>query len=94
MSYTVAPDGASITHHACGLTSHNPNDVAQRYCGHCRLFLDPQDAYEFDCRECGRHIISLCGPTCAPCVERSPAGPATRIWSAALIPVRGVGGMD
>ena len=61
--YTIAPDGRSITCRTCGLTSYNPNDVAQRFCGNCHVFLDPVDeVYEFDCRECGRHIISLCDP--------------------------------
>jgi predicted RNA-binding Zn-ribbon protein involved in translation (DUF1610 family) len=69
--FTVAADGKSIACHACGLTSHNPNDVAQRYCGACKVFLDPQEPYEFDCGKCGRHIISLCDPyrvdICAMC---------------------------
>jgi hypothetical protein len=30
----------SITCLVCGHTSHNPNDVRERYCGHCRSFLD------------------------------------------------------
>jgi len=71
MTYTVAPDGKSITCHTCGLTSYNLNDVAQRYCGACKLFLEPQDPYEFDCARCGRHIVSLCDPyrrnICAAC---------------------------
>jgi hypothetical protein len=24
----------------CGRTSHNPNDIAQKYCGHCHRFHD------------------------------------------------------
>lgn len=28
----------AITCLACGLTSHNTNDVAQKYCGHCHRF--------------------------------------------------------
>jgi len=72
MSYTLSPDGKSITCLTCRLTSYNLNDVAQRYCGNCKVFLDPVDeAYEFDCRECGRHIVSLCDPyrrdVCALC---------------------------
>jgi len=70
--FTIAADGKSITCLACRQTSYNPNDVAQRYCGNCKIFLDPVDeAYEFDCRECGRFIISLCDPyrtdLCAMC---------------------------
>lgn len=26
----------------CGRISHNPHDVAQRYCGHCHIFFDDQ----------------------------------------------------
>lgn len=36
--YTIVPDGRSITCRTCGLTSYNPNDVAQRYCGRCNVF--------------------------------------------------------
>jgi predicted RNA-binding Zn-ribbon protein involved in translation (DUF1610 family) len=60
--FTISADGKSITCHTCGLTCHNLNDIAQRYCGRCHPFLDPPDVYEFDCRECGRHIVSLCDP--------------------------------
>jgi hypothetical protein len=24
----------------CGWTSHNPHDAAERYCGHCHVFVD------------------------------------------------------
>jgi ribosomal protein L37E len=37
-TFTIADDGQSITCHACGRTSHNPNDVKERYCGHCNVF--------------------------------------------------------
>lgn len=40
--YTIAPDGASITCHQCGRTSHSENDVKHRYCGNCRAFLDDE----------------------------------------------------
>jgi protein-arginine kinase activator protein McsA len=30
----------SITCPACGMTSHNPNDVTQRYCGNCHGYID------------------------------------------------------
>lgn len=39
-SYVVAEDGASITFSPCGLVSHHPEDVANRYCPHCHCFLD------------------------------------------------------
>jgi hypothetical protein len=40
---TIAPDGRSITCHRCGMTSHNSNDVAHRYCGFCKRFHEDQD---------------------------------------------------
>ena len=36
----VAPDGSSITFTPCGWNSHNPNDVAQRYCARCHRWMD------------------------------------------------------
>jgi len=36
--YSIKND--SITHYKCGKTSHNPNDVKNRYCGHCHIFLE------------------------------------------------------
>lgn len=35
-TYTISPDGSAITCHMCGLTSHNLNDVAERFCGYCK----------------------------------------------------------
>jgi hypothetical protein len=32
----------SITCLACGFTSRHPNDVEQRYCGHCHTFHEEQ----------------------------------------------------
>jgi hypothetical protein len=29
-----------ITCPVCGMTSYNPNDVQQRYCGNCHQFID------------------------------------------------------
>lgn len=36
----------AITCHGCGHTSHNPNDIAARYCGYCHQFLGPLGADE------------------------------------------------
>lgn len=36
--YKIVSDGRAITCLVCGKTSHNSNDVAQRYCGHCHVF--------------------------------------------------------
>jgi hypothetical protein len=84
MSYTISPDGKAITCRRCGLTSHNRNDVANRYCGHCNKFHEAvvyagssAAVTEFDCSECGRHIVSICGPRpaldgsdrCAACLS-------------------------
>jgi hypothetical protein len=40
--YSIAPDGKSITCQRCGMTSHHPKDVAEKYCGHCHVFHDDQ----------------------------------------------------
>lgn len=37
--YEILP-GPAILCRTCSRTSHNPNDVAQRYCGHCHVFHD------------------------------------------------------
>ncbi|MEA3211296.1 MAG: hypothetical protein QOE70_4353 [Chthoniobacter sp.] len=42
-AYTISADGRSITCHACGRTSHNSNDVREKYCGHCHRFLSDPD---------------------------------------------------
>ena len=31
---------SSITCPVCGYTSYNPNDVKNRYCGNCHVFID------------------------------------------------------
>ncbi len=31
---------SGLTCPKCGLTSHNSNDVRNRYCGHCHVFID------------------------------------------------------
>ncbi len=40
----VAPPGArapTFTCPKCGMTSYNPHDARQRYCGNCREFMEP-----------------------------------------------------
>lgn len=32
-------DQLSITHHVCGKTSYNKNDVAKKYCAACHIFM-------------------------------------------------------
>jgi hypothetical protein len=39
-TYTISKDGQSITCLICGMTSYNPNDVRERYCGNCHGFHD------------------------------------------------------
>ncbi len=76
MTYMISPDGKAITCRRCGLTSHNPRDVAELYCGNCHQLHD-EHVRAFDCSECGRHIISICGPRpaldgsdrCAACMS-------------------------
>jgi hypothetical protein len=68
--FTISPDGKAITCATCRLTSLNPNDVRNRYCGHCHVFHDDPGAREFDCADCGRHIVVIVGPIadlCAAC---------------------------
>jgi len=37
------PEPQTITCPFCGMTSTNPGDVRERYCGHCHRFLDGRD---------------------------------------------------
>lgn len=39
-TFTISPDGKSITCKRCKMTSYNLNDVEQRYCGHCKVYHD------------------------------------------------------
>ena len=34
------PSGLAILCHHCGISSSNPHDVENHYCGHCHQFLD------------------------------------------------------
>ncbi len=69
--FTIAADGKSITCLACRQTSYNPNDVAQRYCGNCKIFLDPVDAISDD--EARRRAIIE--DACARAFRHPNAGP-------------------
>jgi hypothetical protein len=40
ITYTVAPDRASITFHPCGVTSSNPHDIDKLYCPACHRFME------------------------------------------------------
>lgn len=37
-SYLILYDGLAILCLVCGLISYNPNDVKEKYCGHCHIF--------------------------------------------------------
>jgi ribosomal protein L37E len=37
-TYMIERDGSAITCLRCGRTSHNPNDVKEKYCSYCKLF--------------------------------------------------------
>lgn len=41
-SYQLLP-GPSIVHNRCGMRSYNPNDIRERYCGHCHIFMDYEE---------------------------------------------------
>lgn len=44
-TYIIDPAGEWILCLRCGLRSYNPNDVKQRYCGHCHIFHDDLEIY-------------------------------------------------
>jgi hypothetical protein len=44
--YRIGGDGESITCLKCGFTSHNPNDVNQKYCYMCHVFHEDEQEAE------------------------------------------------
>jgi len=38
VTYRIEQQGAAITCLRCGVTSHHPEDVKNRYCGRCHVF--------------------------------------------------------
>jgi ribosomal protein L37E len=46
-TYEMVPTttGHAIRCRVCGMTSHNPNDVKHRYCGHCHAFHDDWERF-------------------------------------------------
>lgn len=40
MNCRISDDGTSITFTPCGNVSHNPQDVANRYCARCNRFME------------------------------------------------------
>lgn len=45
----MAKSSASITCPKCGMESHNPNDVRERYCGNCHQFHSALGGQEAIC---------------------------------------------
>jgi hypothetical protein len=39
LQYLVKPDLSAIMCLTCGMVSHNPNDIREKYCGNCHRFL-------------------------------------------------------
>lgn len=52
-TYTISEDGKSITCHKCGKTSHNLNDVKEKYCGFCHYWHNPDPLPSHTCPVCG-----------------------------------------
>jgi hypothetical protein len=48
--YWISPGGDSITCTKCRLSSRNPHDVANRYCGSCHVFHDDEGAVDAERR--------------------------------------------
>lgn len=62
----VQPPGYTCPN--CGRTSHNPNDLRERYCGWCHLFEGEDaddDVTRFRCTDCGEHVLALGLSVCA-----------------------------
>ena len=43
MKYVISKDGKSIKCLNCGMTSYNPIDVRDKYCGNCHVFLEDNE---------------------------------------------------
>jgi hypothetical protein len=43
----------SFTCPRCGAVSYNPNDIRERYCGRCHVFVDDAPGPVFVCAACG-----------------------------------------
>lgn len=44
--YRITENGRSITCLSCGLTSHNVEDVRQRFCGRCHVFHEDENFHQ------------------------------------------------
>jgi hypothetical protein len=82
--YTITTDGRSITCKRCGMTSHNLNDVRNRYCGHCKLFHEDEEAPLTAC------VLYIFQPGIAePDIHNSrlPAKPSYKEIKALMLPL-------
>lgn len=61
-TYTISPDGKSITCTRCGKTSHNLNDVDHRYCGFCHQYHDVGPLPKSACPTCGYEVDDASRP--------------------------------
>jgi hypothetical protein len=48
VTYRLVDDGRAIECLRCGMVSYHPEDVRQRYCGHCHRFHDDPIAAIWD----------------------------------------------
>lgn len=59
--YQILEDGRAIKCLTCGLTSHHPQDVAERYCGNCHVFHQHLEYMACDvARAYFRCVIDFC----------------------------------
>lgn len=71
MTFALAADGRSITCLRCGKTSHNPTDVAEYYCGNCKVFHEHMRPCATD--GCKMILVLVMGDTLPTrCNEHSP----------------------
>lgn len=59
-------DQPSITCPVCGMTSYNPRDVKEGYCGNCYEWTSPPGS-EAACPACGRKRHDTTKPKCYLC---------------------------
>ena len=50
ISYEISKDGKSIKCLCCNMTSHNPNDIKEKYCGNCKAYH-----FEYEEQDNARH---------------------------------------
>ena len=47
-TYTILYDGQAMRCHFCGKVTYHPEDVKQKYCAYCHLFLDDLNWEEWE----------------------------------------------